>query len=50
MIKISVSMHGGKIVDAVIKATIDKMDGLHYQVDFGNEQASLIREWQIVRD
>jgi hypothetical protein len=28
-------MHGGKILDAVIKAVIDKTDGLHYQIDFG---------------
>jgi hypothetical protein len=34
-------MHGGKIVDAVIKAIIDKTDGLHYQVDFGKEQTAL---------
>jgi hypothetical protein len=47
--KIRVCMHGGKIVDAVIKAIIDKTDALHYQIDFGNEQTALIREWQIVR-
>jgi hypothetical protein len=43
-------MHGGKIVDAVIKAIIDKTDELHYQIDFGNEQTALIRERQIVKD
>jgi hypothetical protein len=42
-------MHGGQIVDAVIKAIIDKTDGLHYQIDFGNSQTALIREWQIVK-
>jgi hypothetical protein len=47
---IRVSMHGGKIVDAVIKAIIEKTDGLHYQVDFGSEQTALIRAWQIVMD
>jgi hypothetical protein len=39
---IRVSMHGGKIVDAVIKAIIDKTDGMQYQIDFGNEQTALI--------
>jgi hypothetical protein len=43
-------MHGGKIVDAVIKAILDKTDGLHYQIDFGKEQTALIREWQVVKD
>jgi hypothetical protein len=46
---IRVSMHGGKVVDAVIKAIIEKTDGLRYQIDFGNEQTALIREWQIVK-
>jgi hypothetical protein len=33
---IRVSMHGGKIVDAVIKAVHDEYsDGPRYQVDFG---------------
>jgi hypothetical protein len=31
---IRVILHGGKIVDAVIKAIIEKADGVHYQIDF----------------
>ena len=48
--KIRVSMHGGKIVDAVIKAIIDKTGGLHYQIDFGKEQTALISERQVVKN
>jgi hypothetical protein len=47
---IRVSMHDGKIVEAVIKAIIDKTDGLHYQIDFGKKQTALISEWQVVKD
>jgi hypothetical protein len=47
---IRVSMHGGKIVDAVIKAIIDKTGGPHYQIDFGYEQTALISERQVVKD
>jgi hypothetical protein len=47
---IRVSMHGGKIVEAVIKAIIDKTDGLHYQIDFGNQQTALISERQVVKE
>jgi hypothetical protein len=43
-------MHGGKIVDAVIKAIIDKTGGLHYQIDFGKEQTALISERQVVKN
>jgi len=40
-VSVKVSMHGGKVVDAVIKAVIDRTDGLHYQIDFGNERTAL---------
>jgi hypothetical protein len=33
-------MHGGKIIDALIKAVFDTTDGLKYQVDFGNDQTN----------
>jgi hypothetical protein len=47
---IRVSMHGGKIVGAVMKAIIDKTDGLHYQIDFGNEQTALVGASQVVQE
>ena len=46
---LSISMHGGKIVDAVIKAVLDTTDGLKYQVDFGKDQTATISERQIVK-
>jgi hypothetical protein len=48
--KIRVSMHGGKIIDAVIKAILDTTDGLKYQVDFGRDQTAMVSERQIVKD
>ena len=48
--KMRVSMYGGKIVDAVIKAILDTTDGLKYQVDFGKDQTATITERQVVRD
>jgi small-conductance mechanosensitive channel len=47
---IRVSMHGGKIVDAVIKAILDTTDGLKYQIDFGKDQTATISERQVVKD
>jgi len=41
-------MHAGKIVDAVVKAVIERKDGRQLQVDFGHEQTALIYEWQVV--
>jgi hypothetical protein len=46
---IRVSMHGGKIVDAVVKTVIDKTDGLRHKIDFGNEHTALISERQVVK-
>ena len=48
--KVRVSMHGGKIADAVIKAILDTTDGLKYQVDFGKDQTATVSERQIVKD
>jgi hypothetical protein len=45
----SVSMHGGRIVDAVIKAVLEHKDGLRFQVAFGQDQTALIGEWQVVK-
>ena len=43
-------MHAGKIVDAVVKAVIERTDGLRLQVDVGHEKTALIHEWQVVND
>ena len=39
-----------RILDAVIRAVVDRSDGLRLQVDFGHEQTALIYEWQVVRE
>lgn len=40
-------MHRGRIVEAEIKAAVEKTYGLRLQVSFGNETA-LIDLWQVV--
>jgi hypothetical protein len=46
-----VSMHGGRIIDAVIKVVNDEYtDGMRYQVDFGKDQTARIRERQVVQE
>ncbi len=46
---VKVNMHRGKIVDATIKAIIDRTDGKRLQVDFGKDETALIHLWQIVK-
>jgi hypothetical protein len=42
-----VRLHNGRIVEAVIKARIEKTDGVRLQVSFGQETA-LIHEFQVL--
>lgn len=49
-VEIRVSMHGGQIVDAVIKAILDTTDGPEYQIAFGHDQTATVSERQIVID
>ena len=43
-------MHAGKIVDATVKAVIERTDGLRLQVDFGFNQTALIHVWQVIEN
>src|SRR5215470_4808483 len=45
--RIQISLNN-RIMDATVKAIIETTVGLRLQVDFGNEQTALIREWQLV--
>ena len=45
---VKVSLPLGRIVDATIKAVIDRTDGLHLQVDYGNDQTALVSVRQVL--
>jgi hypothetical protein len=45
--RVKVNMYRGRIVEAVIKAVVEKTHGVRLQVSFGNETA-LIYLWQVV--
>jgi hypothetical protein len=44
---ISVKLSGGRLVDAEIKAIIERTEGIRLQVSFGNETARIYL-WQVV--
>jgi hypothetical protein len=48
--KVKVSLPLGHIVDATIRAVIERSDGLHLQVDYGNDQTALVSVRQVVTD
>ena len=45
---VKVNMHRGRIVDATIKAIIERTDGKRLQVDFGKDETALVYLWQVV--
>ena len=46
--RIRVNLHTGRIVEATIKAVINRTDGPRLQVDFGKDEAALIYFWQVI--
>jgi hypothetical protein len=46
--RVKVNMHTGRIVDATIKAVIERTDGKRLQVDFGKDETALVHLWQVV--
>jgi hypothetical protein len=46
--RVKVNLHTGRIVDATIKAVIERTDGKRLQVDFGKDETALVHLWQVV--
>ena len=46
--RVRVNLHTGRIVDATIKAVIERTDGKRLQVDFGKDETALVYLWQVV--
>jgi hypothetical protein len=47
--RVLVKLSGGRIVEATVKAIVDRTDGVRFQVSFGDETA-LTYLWQIAKD
>jgi hypothetical protein len=46
--RVKVNLHTGTIVDATIKAIIDRTGRKRLQVDCGKDETALIYDWQVV--
>jgi hypothetical protein len=44
--RVTVSLSAGRVVDGVVKAIINRMDGVRLQVDYGDETA-FVYLWQV---
>jgi hypothetical protein len=45
---IKVNLHTRRIVEAPIKAVINRTESPRLQVNFGNDETALIRSWQVI--
>ncbi len=48
--RVKVSLPLGHIVDATIRAIVERTDGVHLQVDYGQDQTALVSVRQIVAE
>ena len=46
--RVKVNLHTDSIVDATVKAVIERTDGKRLQVDFGKDETALVHLWQVV--
>ena len=45
---VKVNLHTGRIVEATVKAIIDRTGGKRLQVDFGKDETALVYLWQVI--
>jgi Mechanosensitive ion channel, beta-domain len=46
--RVRVNLHTGRIVDATIKAIIERTGGKRLQVDVGRDETALVYLWQVI--
>jgi hypothetical protein len=45
--RVTVSLSAGRVVDAIVKAIINRTDGVRLQVDYGKDETALVYLWQV---
>ena len=46
--RVTVSLSGGRIVDATVTAVVKRNKSIRLQVDYGKDETSLVFLWQVV--
>ena len=47
--RVSVTLHTGLLVDATVRAIVQRTDGVHLQVDYGKDETALVELWRVHR-
>ena len=45
--RVSVTLHTGLLVDAAVRAIVEKTDGVRLQVDYGKDETALVELWRV---
>jgi hypothetical protein len=45
--RVTVTLHTGALVDATIRAIIERTDGTRHQVDYGKDQTAVVEPWRL---
>jgi small nuclear ribonucleoprotein (snRNP)-like protein len=45
-----VRLNDGRIVEAKVRAVIEQTNGLHLQVDYGNDETALVHKKQVRKE
>jgi len=45
--RVKVSLQTGLLVDATVRAVVQKKDGVRLQVDYGKDETALVQLWQV---
>ena len=45
--RVQVNLYHGKLEEGTVKAILTRTDGLHYQIDLGDDRTALVHERQI---
>lgn len=45
--QVSITLHTGRIVDATVRAIIERTDGKRLQVDYGKDETALVALWRV---
>ena len=46
---VSITLHTGLIVGGTIRAIVERTDGVHLQVDYGQDETALVELWRVHR-
>ena len=45
--RVTLTLHTGRLVEGVVRAVVERTDGVRLQVDYGKDETALVELWQV---